>query len=85
MKKKQLGRATGRFLSNVFDPYKPEAQGMHSYTFHTQDCGIKAMEAEWKQYMDWIKENVICPPKATKAYTQKQLIAMDMIGIYALA
>lgn len=55
----------------------------HCYSFHAIDCGQKAMDEEWQHHMNWVNQNVIRPPKATEAYTQKQLIKMGLVGIYA--
>ncbi len=73
----------GRFLSNIFDPCSPNARMYLTYSYHAFCCGAKAMDAEWQQHIDWVNENIICLPKATKTYTQQQLIAMDVVGIYA--
>lgn len=73
----------GRFLSNIYDPYDPNARMYFTCSFHAWDSGPEAIEIEWQYYMDWVKKNILCPPKATEAYTQKQLIAMGLVALYA--
>ncbi len=77
--------ARGRFLTNMYDPRKPKARMYHTYSFHTWDSGKEAMDTEWQHHLDYVARNVICPPKATEKYTQKQLEDMNMVGIYAPA
>ena len=78
-------KQSGGFLSNVHDPHDSNARTYLTYSYYALMSGQKAMEAEWQQHMNWVNENIICLPKATKAYTQQQLIAMNMVGIYAPA
>ncbi len=73
----------GRFLSNIFDPHNPQAQMYFTYSLHAMDSGQVACDVEWKHHMEWIDKNIIALPKATEAYTQKQLIKMSLVGIYA--
>ena len=72
----------GRHLSNIGDHRKPHAETMHCYSYHA--CfDPTARKHEWESHLRWINENVIGPPKATDHYTQAQLEAMGMIGLYA--
>lgn len=72
-----------RFLSNIFDHRKADARMSFCCSFHAWRSGQTAMDVEWQHHLDWINENTIGPPKATKKYTQKQLEDMGMIGLYA--
>ncbi len=73
----------GRFLTNMYDLRKPNAKMHLTYSFNAMRCGKAARDHEWQHHLDYVAENVICPPKATEKYTQKQLEDMDMVGIYA--
>ena len=73
----------GRFLSNTYDPRLPDAKMYLTYSFNAQMNGKTAMEAEWQHRLDWVNENIIDWPKATKKYTQEELEANDLVGIYA--
>lgn len=78
-------KTQGRFLLNVSDPSLPSAQANHDYTNYAILGGLAGMHLEWTVHLEWIKENVIGPPRATKTSTQKQLEDMNLIGIYAEA
>lgn len=73
----------GRHLSNIFDHRRPDAQEKHCYSFEAMDRGYEGVREEWQHHLDWIKNHVVGPPKATDHYTQAELIGMGMIGIYA--
>lgn len=73
----------GKFLSNVYDPYKPDAELLHPYSFEDFQNGPEALKAAWQSYLRWINSNVIGPPKATDHYTEDQLIEIGMVGVYA--
>lgn len=73
----------GRHLSNIFDHRKPNAEMYLTYSHHAYANGPSAMKMEWQRHLDWIKANIIGPPKATDHYTVEQLEAMNMIGLYA--
>lgn len=72
-----------RFLSNTYDPRKPNAQLYLTYSLHAQDCGPEAMEQEWQHHLEWIDSNQIHRPKATDRWTVEELEAQDMVGIYS--
>lgn len=77
-----MGEA-GRFLSNIYDHRKPDAEGKHTYSHHAMFCGLETMKWEWRHHLEWIDRNVIGRPKATEKYTVEELEKMGMIGIYA--
>lgn len=74
---------TGRFLSNITDPDSPRARMYFVSSYYAFMAGKDAIDMEWDQYMKWVNENMICPPKATDTYTQQELINIGMIGLYA--
>lgn len=73
----------GRFLSNIYDPRLPNARMYLTFSYQAQQSGEAAMDIEWQHHLDWINENIIDRPKATKKYTQEQLEAENLVGIYA--
>lgn len=73
----------GRFLSNIYDPRLPNARMYLTYSFHAHDNGKAGMDREWQAHLDWVNKNIIGPPKATDYYTQEELEAEKMVGIYA--
>lgn len=73
----------GRFLLNIFDPKHKDAQRYLQYSYHAHSSGPEAMQAAWDHHLDWINQNVVGLPKATKHYTQDKLREMNMVGIYA--
>lgn len=73
----------GRFLTNTFDPTKPNAKMYHTYSIHAMQNGKTACDMEWQHHLDYINSHVIGPPSASDTYTVEELEAENMIGIYA--
>lgn len=73
----------GRFLSNISDHRRPNAQHIHTYSFHAMDCGPEAMKEEWQCHLEWINQNQIGRPQANEKYSVEEFEKMGMIGIYA--
>ena len=71
-----------KFLSNTYDPNRPDAERHFAYSTHAVINGPEAMRLEWEQHLKWINKNVIGRPKATDYYTVKELEEMGMVGIY---
>lgn len=76
-------KVLGRFLSNIYDPKCLNAERYLTYSTHVMQSGGAAMKQEWQHHIAWIKENMIGPPKATKAYSVKELQLMHMVGVYS--
>jgi len=75
-------KTRGRFLSNIYDPRKPDAERYMCYSHHAQSNGPGATREEWQHHMDWINKNIIGPPKPTQWYTESDLMDQSMVGIY---
>lgn len=73
----------GKFLSNIYDHRLPDAKQTHVYSYYAMSAGTEVMDIEWQHHLDWINQNVIGQPQATKWYTVEQLEKMGMIGIYS--
>ena len=73
-----------RHLSNIFNHRHKRARSVFTgYTYQEWQEGPEAIQRAWQRHLDWINQNVIGPPQATKTYTQAELEEMGMIGIYA--
>ena len=72
-----------RWLSNIPDPYRALAEQSHTYSFEAMQSGYESMHEEWNQYMKWVRSNVIGPAKDTEKYTQNELGAMGIVGLYS--
>jgi hypothetical protein len=73
----------GQFLSNIYDPRKPETRGFFCASSEAMMNGPKAEEEEWQHHLAWVQRNVIGPPKACEAGTSEELAAQGIVGIYA--
>ena len=74
----------GKFLSNIYDHRLPDARKNYFPTrLEPGQIASIAMDVEWERHLAWIGRNVIGPPKATGKYSQEQLEAHSLIGIYA--
>lgn len=68
-----------RWLSNLYDPDRFDAiENISLYPNQSQ-------AAAWRAQQNWLKDKVIGVPKATEAYTVKELQAFHMVGIYLRA
>lgn len=65
-----------KHLSNICDPKGPDAK---SYIISLD--GQTSAEA-WESQRRWLSDKVIGRPKATEAYTAKELEAMGIVGVY---
>lgn len=72
----------GRFLSNTYDPRRPEVKQYLRLSYHDW-LDPQGHDRAWKRHMEWIDAGVIGRPEATDTYTVEQLEAMGMVGIYA--
>ena len=73
----------GRFLSNTYDPRKPDARMYVTLSFHEYG-DLDGGERAWRHHMEWINANEIGRPQATSKYTCEQLEEMGMVGLYEL-
>ncbi len=73
----------GKFLSNIYNPNDSKARMYYGHSFHAFMSGSEEMEKEWRQYLEWVRKNVIGPPKETKKYTSEELSKMGMVGVYS--
>jgi hypothetical protein len=71
-----------RFLSNITDPNRPDAQMGLTLSFD-DFLNPQGREQAWARHLDWLKDKVISDPKATDAYTVEQLKEMGMVGVYS--
>lgn len=73
----------GRWLSNIYNPSLPDAERYLTYSMSAMQNGGSAMKQEWQYHLDWIKENLLGPPKETDTYSIKELTKMGLVGIYS--
>lgn len=66
-----------RWLTNTFDPSKPDAE--------LYICGLSG--ETWEQAIErerhYLSDKIIADPKATEYYTVEQLEEIGMVGVYA--
>lgn len=77
------GPLLGRFLSNIYDTWRPDAERRMMHHYHDWRAGPEAMREAWKRHIKWVRQNVVSRPKATASHTVEELEAMHMVGIYA--
>lgn len=61
----------GKWLTNVVDPARTDSRAR----------GVMN-DAEWRDHLRFIEDNVKGPPRATKFLSVKQLSEWGLIGIY---
>lgn len=66
----------GKWLSNIFDPYRQNSVRNMAHGPH--ETPQEAYEHQEK----WLADKVIGPPQATEAYTSEELRAEGIIGVY---
>jgi hypothetical protein len=66
-----------RWISNTFDPSKPDADRYVTRSF--EETQAEAV----RHYREWLADKIIGEPQPTPAYTVKQLKEMGMVGVYA--
>ena len=66
-----------RHLTNTFDPRDPRAKAALIRSFND------TREQAWTHHLAWLKDKFIGPPKATEHYSQAELEAMSLVGVYA--
>ncbi len=73
----------GRWLSNIYNPYLPDAERYLTYSISAYQNGGNAMKREWQAHLDWINEHLVGPPEKTHVYSVKELVKEGMVGVYA--
>lgn len=68
-----------QFIVNTYDPNRPEAKLWFNPEHYAR------LDEEWREYLDWLADKVIGPPRATRLYTAAQLRETGMVGVYAEA
>lgn len=66
-----------RHLTNTFDPRNKRAKTALIKDFR------ETPEQAWAHWLAYLKDKFIGPPRATEHYSEAELEAMGMVGIYA--
>jgi len=72
----------GRWLSNIYNPNLPDAERYLTYSISAMQNGGASIRREWQEHLNWINQNLLGEPKATKTYTSKELALQGMVGLY---
>lgn len=65
-----------RWLSNTYDPSKPDAP---TYVMRMVD---QSSADAWQSYLDWLHGKTIGEPRATEYFSVAELKTMGMVGVY---
>lgn len=71
-----------KHISNIYDPYKPDAKEYHLFTNRAHRLGQDAIDREWESYLTWVRQYVIGRPKETEWCSVRYLENIGMIGLY---
>lgn len=67
-----------KFLTNTYDPNREDAKQMLSI------LDGESRDAAWQRYQRYLSDKIIGLPQATESYTQRELVRMNLVGVYSL-
>lgn len=80
LNRRHKGREIGKWLTNISDPDRYDAEAYHT----SSSIRDKAeREAAWNGHVAYVEAHIVGPPKATKKHTVEELRKMHMVGLYA--
>lgn len=67
-----------KWVANISDPNKPVSKRQFKYV---ETCK-KTKDQQWAEYLEWVKQFEIGPPKPTHIFTAEELSKAGQVGLY---